>query len=80
MMKIVAECPVMLSNHPGIMTNVLPLESFLHVLEKKRWLWMVLARFGGRRKRLDHITPWVAGPTILHRRGPSATSRRTVRL
>ena len=79
-MKIIAECPVMLSDRPGIMTNVLPLDSFLHMLEKKRWLWMVLARFGGRRKRLDHITPRVAGPTILRRRGPSATSRRTVRL
>jgi hypothetical protein len=48
--------------------------------ERERELLRVWGWFGGEWKRLGHIIPRVAGPTILRRRGLSATSRRTVRL
>ena len=72
--------PRMCSDRPRIMPNTLDLEvSPTCLREKERELLMVSVRFGGRRKRLGHINPQVADPTILRRRGPSAISRRTVR-
>ena len=80
-MKIVAECLGMCSDRPGITPNTLDLEvSPTCWRETGRELLGGLGRVGGRRKGLGHISPRVAGPTILRRRGPSATSRRTVRL
>ena len=80
-MEIVEKSPEKCSDRPGIMPNTLDLEvSPTCLREKERELLMVSVRFGGRRKRLGHISPRVAGPTILRRRGLSATSRQTVRL
>ena len=71
----------MRSDRPGITTNVLDLDvSPTCLREKERELLDVCGRFGGEGKGLGHISPRVAGPTILRRRGPSAISRRTVRL
>jgi len=51
MVKNVAECPGMCSDHPGITPKVLPLESFTHVLERERdGNGGVFGRFGGRGK------------------------------
>ena len=80
-MKIVAECLGMCSDRPGITPNTLDLEvSPTCLRETGRELLGGLGRVGGRRKGLGHISPRVAGPTILRRRGLSATSRQTVRL
>ena len=71
----------MCSDRPGTTTNVLPLAGSSHMLQReRRELLGGYGRFGGRRKRLGNISPRVAGPTTLRRRGQSATSRRTVRL
>ena len=64
----------------GITPNNLDLDVSPTCLEEKeRELLDVCGRFGGEEKGFGHISPRVAGPTILRRRGPSATSRRTVR-
>ena len=50
-MKIVAECPGMCSDRPGIMLKVLPLESFSHVFERERDGYGGLCgQFGGGEK------------------------------
>ena len=73
--------PRMRSDRLRITTNTLDLEvSTTCSREKERELLDVCGRFGGEEKGFGHISPRVAGPTILRRRRPSATSRRTVRL
>ena len=65
-MKIVAECPGMCSDRPGITPKVLPLESFFHVLERESdGFWMVCVRFGGREKGITHYKSSLADPTFL---------------
>ena len=81
MMKGCKKSPGMHSDRPRSTPKSLDLVvSPTCVREKKRELLWVWSRFGGRRKRLGNISPRVAGPTTLRRRGQSATSRRTVRL
>ena len=51
MMKIVAECPGMCSDRPGITPKLLLLESSFHVLERERDGYGGLCgRFGGGRE------------------------------
>ena len=81
MMKIVAECSEKCSDRPGITPKVLDLDvSPTCLRQKERELLDVCGQFGGEGKGLGHISPRVAGPTILRWREPSAISRRTVRL
>jgi hypothetical protein len=80
-MEIVEKSPEMCSDRPGITPNTLDLEvSPTCLRETGRELLGGLGRVGGRRKGVGHISPRVAGPIVLRRRGPSTTSWRTVRL
>ena len=75
--------PGIRSDRPGITLNNLNLDvsaTCLREKERERELLRVWGWFGGEWKRPGHISPRVTGPTILHRRGLFATSRRTVRL
>jgi len=52
MVKNVGECPGMRSDRPRIKPNVLPLESFSHVLERERDInGDLCGRFGGEKEK-----------------------------
>jgi len=80
-MENLEKSPGMCSDRPGTTPKIFDLDVSPKCLrEKERGLLMVWAQFGGRRKGLEHISPWVAGPTFLRRCGLSAIPKRTVRL
>ena len=80
MIKIVAECPGMFSDHPGITPKVLPLRASPTCLrEKEMAMEGCVVGLLGERKRHPNISQVRADPTFLCKRGLSATSRWTVR-
>ena len=79
MMESCKKSPRMRSDHLGTML-ILDLEvSPTCLREKGKELLAINVRFGGGRERDTPYKSYLADPTSLRRRGPSATLGRTVR-
>ena len=78
-MKIVAKCPVMLSDRPGTTPKSLDLVVSPTCLREKERLFDVVCGLVEGSERDIHYKSSLADPTILSSRGLSAVSWRTVR-